>query len=91
MEILVTIRPDDERVIMRVWIDGAKRCEQETDIQGFVIWMLLHSDELADNPHLIEIEILSEPDPLKRFMRFGTDPARMVEPQPFQLPKHWNN
>lgn len=45
-----------------------------------------HWEALAGaTAHMIEVEILDEPDPNERFMRFGTDPNGRVMPIAYKL------
>jgi hypothetical protein len=49
-----------------------------------------HAQQLADGPHMIEMEFLDETDPNQRFFRFGTDPTGMVMPIEIPLPPEEN-
>lgn len=44
-----------------------------------------HAEKLFEEPHMIEIEFLDEPDINQRFFRFGTDPNGMIEPMQIAL------
>jgi hypothetical protein len=70
------------RLIVRGYGDGVKLFEERLEVE----WEALEA--IAERQvtrvaqyerHLIEIELLDEPEG-ERFLRFGTDPRRMVLP-----------
>lgn len=73
------------RIAFRGYVDGALRFEETVAVDdgGFDVEALAlkHAADLGDDGlFMIEIEFLDEPDPLQRFMRFGTDPRGMRVP-----------
>jgi hypothetical protein len=76
------------RLAIRGWRNGEFRFEEHyrgTPVELaalFPAMVVHHLDRLApfDLPHLLEFEFPDEPDPLKRFMRFGADSRRMLAP-----------
>jgi hypothetical protein len=77
------------RVIARGWGEEAKLLFEDTlvldelELQNILPAVAeRHARILADHPkHMLEFEFLDCPDPLQRFLRFGTDPTRMVQPR----------
>jgi hypothetical protein len=50
--------------------------------------MRKHVERIVAQPnHMIEVEYLDEPDPLKRFFRLGSDPRGMIDPVAVELEK----
>ncbi|HEY1860807.1 MAG TPA: hypothetical protein VGG61_10655 [Gemmataceae bacterium] len=75
------------KLIIRGFVDGMKKFEEhvEVDSEDFGVAKVYalaarHMAVLGNEPHMIEFEFPDEPDPLKRFFRFGTDPRGMVIP-----------
>ena len=76
------------RIIVRGYGDGKLVLEQrlETTIEMLTPIAERQVETLAQYElNMIEIEFLDEPDPLQRFMRFGTDPRRMVQPHGIEI------
>lgn len=73
------------RIAIRGWADGVLQFDERHDVaaeEDLTEMAEQHASRLlaAGEVHMIEIEFLDEPDPLQRFVRFGTDPRRMVAP-----------
>lgn len=89
-------QPEVRQITVRGWKNGILEfCEAHTftgncntEGESYEAMAERHATRLMDAPHLIEIEFMDEPDREKRFMRLGTDPTGMVDPQPadFVLP-----
>jgi len=79
------------RVAVRVFVQGGLRSEE------YFQWSLLslnqeiprlaekHALLCLQQPTMIELEFLDEPDPQERFFRIGTDPRGMVQPTAFRF------
>src|SRR4029453_3418536 len=72
-------------VIIRGYVDGKCEFEHRLCFEGgerelarlsskYIGWMADHEQ------HMFEIEFLDEPDPGRRYLRLGADPARMIQP-----------
>jgi hypothetical protein len=76
----------DVRIRRRVWVEGALVLDEEavepvdkskSDGPDFA----KRVGALAQGRrHMVELEFLDEPNPLTRFIRFGTDPSMMDIP-----------
>ena len=80
------------RLAIRVFIGGVKRHEElvegNADILDFFLPHLAarHAHMMAEEPGMVEIEFLDEPNENERFFRIGTDPSGMVLPVEFKIP-----
>lgn len=78
------------RLKVRAFADGALLFEEEATIRktGQLTEMSQrHLRRLRPFPiHMLEIEFLDIPDINQRFLRFGTDPSVMAQPQKVHLP-----
>jgi hypothetical protein len=80
------------RIIVRGYGDGELRFKDhialdDVDDAMLDIFRLAESHREKLKPWdcwLIEVEFLDEPDPLQRFLRFGTDKDGMVDPRPLE-------
>jgi hypothetical protein len=69
-------------ITLRVYVDGKLKEEREnlsTAISEIDVLLVELAQKYAHTLHMIEVEFLDAP-PEDRFMRFGTDPRRMVQP-----------
>jgi len=73
-----------ERVIIRGYRDNVLIVEDraviDEELTELEALAEIHAHLLKDGPCMIEVEFLDEPDVQQRFIRFGTDPRRMVKP-----------
>lgn len=81
------IGPEPVRFVIRGFADGEVRFEESVDAPLDELDSILaelakkHADAMVDyDRHVIEFEFLDEPDPLQRFLRFGTDISMMKIP-----------
>jgi hypothetical protein len=90
---------DDElaNFTVRVYIDNELASEQSLSMafDDFPDWLKTLAEQHAElalmGLVMIEVENLDEPDPLRRFMRVGTDPRRMVAPVQLDFSKEKSN
>jgi hypothetical protein len=73
------------RLAFRGYCDGQKVMEEFVDSDAEIgataeAQLQRLKNIVGDKPNMVEIEFLDEPNPMKRFFRFGTDPRRMIEP-----------
>jgi hypothetical protein len=77
------------RFAVRGFADGEKVFEESMEVnRGVELCELMrkHVERIVAAPnHMIEVEYLDEPDPMKRFFRLGSDPCGMVAPIPIDL------
>lgn len=80
-------RPAKIALVFRGYAEARLVFEERAEIEETELENVLpalaerHGKALACHElHMIEIEFLNEPDPMQRFLRFGTDPAGMVAP-----------
>ena len=76
------------RLRFRVFVEGAITHDETVTVDsedGEAIHRLArsHAARSGGKPLVIEIEFLDEPNQFARFVRFGTDPSRMVAPVAF--------
>jgi len=87
------MRAEQINLAIRGWKNGVLAFEDRVSAaEGELAEMLpvlaeRHAGVFAEAPHMIEIEFLDEPDLLKRFFRFGTDPRGMARPLRVDLRK----
>jgi hypothetical protein len=79
------------RFAVRGFADGEKVFEESMEVNhGAELCELMrkHVERIVAQPnHMIEVEYLDEPDPLKRFFRLGSDPRGMINPIAVELEK----
>lgn len=75
---------------IRGYADGEQKFEDQVELDAaderyIHLLAIKHAEALMKSElHMIEFEFLNEPDPMKRFLRFGTDTSRMVAPVKIQ-------
>lgn len=83
---ILEVEPEARRMRIRVWIRRKlvydKQNPEGPGTVDYVRFMEDHVAELASSPHMIELEFMDDPDPVNRFVRFGTDPDMMAFPIP---------
>jgi len=75
------------RIQVRLWLAGRLEMDHTLtlddgglDAQIAQLLELQRGYLVSEEPHMVEIEFLDEPNPLERFFRVGTDPNGMVLP-----------
>lgn len=73
-------------ITVRFFVDAQLREEATREFSAKEMHVYLrglaerYARQIAERPFLVEVEFLDEPNPLERFMRYGTDPHGMVMP-----------
>ena len=75
------------RVIVRIYVGKTLRFQEYVEAKHEREFREHAAKHMAmigaqDQPFMIEIEFLDEPDIMQKFLRFGSDPAGMVQPIP---------
>jgi len=80
------------KLVFRGFVSGKLLWEEFAELEDDQLENVLprlaekHAKAMAGHElHMIEIELLDEPDPDQRFLRFGTDPDGMVRPVAIEL------
>ena len=82
---------DHIRIMVRLYIAGQLHSEESLDLataedlEGAIPKLAMrHAEMVAGRPFMLEFEFLDEPPPA-RFVRFGTDPSRMIQPRSISI------
>jgi hypothetical protein len=79
------------RLALRAWSEDKLVFEEKVGVPEAELDLVMrrqmeHLASILGGQHMIEVEFLDEPNPNRRYFRFGTDPGGMTMPIELDLP-----